>query len=205
MLWLQKTPNGKTGFRHTWGVKWSPSPGRIGQMVAVRLIMIACKMEALLLSSLTKRLSFPAMLFFPSPSFIDLSTLAASDESKNALCYLKLKAECVWFRWQSGKVLWWQHATLSIWHVKTCEEFALLSREHMNWSKAVHISWRLSWSLSPQPLAKSKQGTLLMGISSTAFLPTFWPTPIEHVLRRFPFTSWTRIGAWNDVKLNTFK
>lgn len=129
MLWLQKTPNGKTGFRHTWGVKWSPSPGRIGQMVAVRLIMIACKMEALLLSSLTKRLSFPAMLFFPSPSFIDLSTLAASDESKNALCYLKLKAECVWFRWQSGKVLWWQHATLSIWHVKTCEEFALLSRE----------------------------------------------------------------------------
>lgn len=64
MLWLQKTPNGKTGFRHTWGVKWSPSPGRIGQMVAVRLIMIACKMEALLLSSLTKRLSFPAMLFF---------------------------------------------------------------------------------------------------------------------------------------------
>lgn len=129
MLWLEKTPNGKTRFRHTWGVKWSPSPGRIGQMVAVRLIMIACKMEGLLLSSLTKRLSFPAMLFFSSPSFIDLSTLAASDESKNALCYLKLKAECVWFRRQSGEVLWWQHATLSIWHVKTCEEFVLSSRK----------------------------------------------------------------------------
>lgn len=66
MLWLQKTPNGKAGFRHTWRVKWSPSPGRIGQMVAVRLITIACKMEASLLSSLTKRLSFPAMLSSPS-------------------------------------------------------------------------------------------------------------------------------------------
>lgn len=176
MLWLQKTPNGETGFRHTWGVKWSPSPGRIGQMVAVRLIMIACKMEALLLSSLTKRLSFPAMLFFFSPSFIDLSTLAASDESKNALCYLKLKAECVLFRRQSGKVLWWWHATLSIWHVKTGEEFVLsseaLDSEDMNWSKAAHISWQLSWSLSPQSLAKSRRGTLLIGNSSPPFLPT---------------------------------
>lgn len=63
-------------------------------MVAVRLITIACKMEALLLSSLTKRLSFPALLSPPPlrpSSFIDLSAVAAFDESKNALRYLKLK------------------------------------------------------------------------------------------------------------------
>lgn len=78
---------------------------------------------------INKETFFSCCAFFFSPSFIDLSTLAASDESKNALCYLKLKAECVWFRRQSGKVLWRWHATLSIWHVKTREEFVLSSRK----------------------------------------------------------------------------
>lgn len=48
------------------GVKWSPFSGKIFEMAVVRLIVIACKMEALLLSSLTKRLFLFLFLFFPS-------------------------------------------------------------------------------------------------------------------------------------------
>lgn len=126
MLWLQKTPNGKTGFRHTWGVKWSPSPGRIGQMVAVRLIMIACKMEALLLSSLTKRLSFPAMLFF-LPLFYRFVYS----------CSLRWKQKCsVLFEIKSGMCLVqatkWESVVVAShnpFHL-TCEEFILSSRGH---------------------------------------------------------------------------
>lgn len=72
-------------------------------MVAVRLITIACKMEALLLSSLTKTLSFPALLPRPRPSsFIDLSAIAAFDESKNAQLS-KIEKECVPLRQRGGR------------------------------------------------------------------------------------------------------
>lgn len=196
MLWLQKTPNGKTGFRHTWGVKWSPSPGRIGQMVAVRLIMIACKMEALLLSSLTKRLSFPAVLFF-LPLFYRFVYS----------CGLRWKQKCsVLFEIKSGMCLVqateWESVvavTCNPFHLTREDSWRVCSVEPQsqarfwtpttrNWSKAAHIRWQLSWSLSPQSLAKSSQGTLLIGTCSPPFLPTVWPTPIQHVLRRFPFT-----------------
>lgn len=160
MLWLQKTPNGKAGFRHTWRVKWSPSPGRIGQMVAVRLITIACKMEALLLSSLTKRLSFPALLP-PAPlrpsSFIDLSAVAAFDESKNALRYLKLKRNvCRWGDGVGDVVKPNGRLVLSR------RQVGRRSRLQTRCSDAVQVSWRLSWSLFSQPLAKFKQITLLI-------------------------------------------
>lgn len=69
MLWLQRSPNGKMGFGHRWRVKWSPYSGRISQMIVVRLILIACKMEQLLLSSLTKRLFLFLFLYFFLCSF----------------------------------------------------------------------------------------------------------------------------------------
>lgn len=105
MLWLQKTPNGKAGFRHTWRVKWSPSPGRIGQMVAVRLITIACKMEALLLSSLTKRLSFPALLFSPPPPFLFYRFVCCCSLRWKQKCSMlfEIETECVPLRRRGGR------------------------------------------------------------------------------------------------------
>lgn len=157
MLWLQKTPNGNAGFRHTWRVKWSPSPGRIGQMVAVRLITIACKMEASLLSSLTKRLSFPAMPSLHPYSFIDWSTVCLQP-----------------FRWKQKYSVIWNlnrmcaveaNENATLWF-ETSRWFEPPSRARIPYPNEVEgssrVSWRLSWSLFAQPLAIFKWVTSLM-------------------------------------------
>lgn len=94
--------------------------------------------------------------FRPS-SFIDLSAVAAFDESKNALRYLKLKRNvCRWGDGVGDVVKPNGRLVLS------SRQVGRRSRLQTRCSDAAQVSWRLSWSLFSQPLAKFKQITSLI-------------------------------------------
>lgn len=115
-----------------------------------------------------------------SSSFIDLSAVAAFDESKNALCCLKFKRSVCREGGRVGKV------------VKPNEKLVLTSSQigrQSRCSDAAQVSWELSWSLLPQPLAKFKRVTSLICSCSLPSRPRLRSIPPDSMRAswRLPF------------------
>lgn len=154
MLWLQKTPNGKAGFRHTWGVKWSPSPGWIGQMVAVRLITIACKNGGITFIFINKETFFSRYAF---PLFYRFVCCRSPRWKQKCSVLFEIQTECLPLRRQGGRSRQTKQEVL------TSSKIGRQSRLQSRRSDAAQVSWALSWCLLPQLSAKFKRVTPLNG------------------------------------------